>query len=126
MKRVLIVGDVDSVASLVQKAISRYCQGVPTDMAENGARALEILGGVEKPDLIVIASLMLMDMPIKQLIQRINEVYPNIPVILTSSYEASHDGVTYSFLKKPFTVDDLLNMVKKLTEKPPANVGSLS
>lgn len=85
--------------------------------AENGRAGLELLGQ-ERPDLIILDLIMpVMDGEEFYVKLREQEAWRKIPVIVASVNEkvppkiAELGGVS-GFLKKPFTMDDLLREVK--------------
>src|SRR5436309_1050770 len=115
MKTVLVVDDEFGVAEAVSVTLAD--EGYRVFVAANGSQGLAMLHDI-KPD-IVIVDYMMPIMNGAQMIQamRADRDYSSIPVIIMSSVEESalrHHVQDYqSFLRKPFSLDALLEAVRQ-------------
>ncbi|MCK4516154.1 MAG: sigma-54-dependent Fis family transcriptional regulator, partial [Spirochaetaceae bacterium] len=112
---VLIVDDEKNIRSGLGKAIEM--DGHNVFLAEDGQRALEIVES-EEVDL-VIADLKMPRISGEELLRRIVQGYPTLPVIILtghgtieSAVQAVRDGA-YDFLTKPVNLDRLSLLVKR-------------
>ena len=115
-KKILIVDDNLNMASLLSDVLEVFsCQ---TIQASNGEEALRFLKE-EKFDL-VITDLRMPKMNGIDLLQATKESYPNLPVVVITGYklEAPQEAIVYQaadgFLAKPFKVQDVEQMLKRL------------
>jgi len=109
---VLMVDDEELLLTMGQTVLSAYGYRVLT--ATNGQGALDLLDREKKIDL-VITDLVMPSMSGRELVERIREKYPDVPVLCTSGYvwEGSHENET-AYLQKPFTTQELLVKVKNV------------
>lgn len=109
---VLIVDDEDLLLTMGQTILSAFGYRVLT--ANSGEKALEILGGKEKVDL-VITDLVMPSMSGRELVEQIHQRLPEMRVLCTSGYvwPASQQNDT-PYLQKPFTSQELLLKVKRV------------
>ena len=76
------------------------------------------------PDIqLLITDMMMPGMDGEQLIQNVKTLNPNIKAILMSGYSnqfekhtANNGSLPFSFLTKPFVLDDLLNLIQKVLQ----------
>jgi two-component system, cell cycle sensor histidine kinase and response regulator CckA len=108
---VLVVDDEDLLLTMSQTILESYGYHVLT--ANSGQRALELLGGPEKIDLVV-TDLVMPAMSGRELIERIYQVCPQVSVLCTSGYvwQGTQDE-DLPYLQKPFTAQELLLKVKQ-------------
>jgi len=112
---VLIVDDEKNIRSGLGKAIEM--DGHNVLLAEDGQRALEI---VESDEIdLIIADLKMPRMSGEELLRRVVQAYPTLPVIILtghgtieSAVQAMRDGA-YDFLTKPVNLDRLGLLVKR-------------
>jgi len=112
---VLIVDDEKNIRAGLGKAIEM--DGHNVILAEDGQRALEI---VESDEIdLIIADLKMPRISGEELLKRIVETYPTLPVIILtghgtieSAVRAMRDGA-YDFLTKPVNLDRLSLLVKR-------------
>ncbi len=109
---VLMVDDEDLLLTMGQTILSAYGYRVLT--ADTGQKALEVLAREPKVDL-VITDLVMPSMSGRELIERIQQQYPSLPVLCTSGYvwPGGHEDET-AYLQKPFTSQELLAKVKNI------------
>lgn len=112
---VLIVDDEKNIRSGLGKAIEM--DGHNALLAEDGQRALEI---VESDEIdLIIADLKMPRLSGEELLRRVVQAYPTLPVIILtghgtieSAVQAMRDGA-YDFLTKPVNLDRLSLLVKR-------------
>lgn len=124
--RVLVVDDHSATRALIKSALETLHVGVST--AENGAEAL-IAVNREPPDLIILD----VTMPVMDGFQTLQSLQQSehtreIPVIMLTARSDDRDvahgwrwGVT-SYLTKPFSVDSLVALVRRVLENVEADV----
>jgi CheY-like chemotaxis protein len=117
MATVLVVDDEFGIAELFEAVLADEGHRVLT--ASNGKHALEVLEGA-KPDAIFL-DFMMPVMDGATMLQRLrsNETLRNIPVVMMSSVPESTVKERCSgyamFVRKPFNVFQVLDIVQKLT-----------
>lgn len=109
---VLIVDDEDLLLTMGRTILSTYGYRVLT--ANSGQKALEILGGKEKVDM-VITDLVMPAMSGRELVEHINRQWPEMRILCTSGYiwPAGQENQG-AYLQKPFTSQELLLKVKQV------------
>lgn len=107
---VLMVDDEELILTMGQTILSAYGYRVLT--AQGGHQALEVLAREPRIDL-VITDLVMPSMSGRELVERIHEQWPELPVLCTSGYvwQGGHEGDA-AYLQKPFTSQELLFKVK--------------
>ncbi|HEY5910320.1 MAG TPA: ATP-binding protein [Verrucomicrobiae bacterium] len=107
---VLMVDDEDLLLTMGQTILSAYGYHVLT--ANSGQKALELLAREPKIDL-VITDLVMPSMSGRELVERIRQEWPFLPILCTSGYgwQATSDEES-AYLPKPFTSQELLLKVK--------------
>jgi len=108
---VLLVEDDSAVRSFLGNALERA--GYQITPAENGAHALTVFtaGAFD----LVVTDLVMPHMGGIEMVQRLRETSPEVPVVFMSGYstEAQRQGIPGSFVQKPFTMDQLLNAMER-------------
>jgi len=109
---VLIVDDEDLVPTLGQAILSAY--GYRVLMANSGQKALDVLAGSARVDL-VITDLVMPVMSGRELVEHVRHLSPDMRVLCTSGYvwPGGHEHET-AYLQKPFTARELLLKVKQV------------
>ena len=113
----LLVEDEDGVRELIHEWLSGH--GYSVHAAEDGHHALQVAEGIEQLDLL-IADVVMPTMGGPALAKRLLQARPDLKVIFVSGYADEaigdrrmlEDGA--SFLQKPFTLEDLLRMVREV------------
>ena len=112
--RVLLAEDDAAVRRVATRVLER--SGFEVNACEDGQEAIEVLEGGERFALL-ITDVVMPRASGRELADRATEIDPWMPVLYMSGYTediiSSHDVATQemSFLKKPFTARDLLEIV---------------
>ncbi|SNR79277.1 PAS domain S-box-containing protein [Actinoplanes regularis] len=112
-ERALVVEDEPAVRDLVVRILERH--GYHVVAADNGPFALEVLQ--EHPVDIVISDVIMPEMSGPELIRRLHQQHPRLPVVFMSGYSdgllAAQDMIDSDIplVQKPFTAAELLNAV---------------
>jgi len=115
MKKILIVDDELNMRLVLSAMLKK--EGFDVSAAANGREALQILQSINVA--VVITDLKMPDIDGMELLTRIAERYPEIPVIMITAHgtiatavEALKKGA-FDYITKPFDLDDLKNIVSK-------------
>jgi signal transduction histidine kinase len=110
---ILMVDDEDLVLNMGRTILAAFGYQVLT--ASSGTKALEILSTSKSPINLVITDLVMPQMSGRELIGKIRDLSPGLPILCTSGYvRATGNENPATFLQKPFTSQDLLRRVKQL------------
>ncbi len=119
-KRILVVDDAEGIRTYLKNLLS--LKGYDVLLAEDGLRALEILRDGAEPQVIVL-DIMMPGMDGIELLGKIKEAWPQIPVIMLSVVgkaativEAMSLGAS-DYLNKPFEEEELDIALAKVLEK---------
>jgi signal transduction histidine kinase len=108
---VLVVDDESLVLTMAETILTDFGYKVLT--ASNGQKALTILSQPGNPVDLVVTDLVMPGMGGRELMERIRQLYPDLPVMPTSGYVMPEDKQhTAGYLQKPFTSTELLLKVK--------------
>ena len=110
---VLVVDDENLVLTMAETILSDFGYKVVT--ANNGQKALHFMSQPDTRVDLVITDLVMPGMGGRELLERIRQLYPDMPVLTTSGYVMPEDkkkGTGY--LQKPFTSTELLVKVKSV------------
>ena len=119
--KVLIVDDDQSWLSLMQKELASYLETFKVRTADDGEAALEIIN--REHIMLVVSDLRMPGMDGFDLLARILEKYPDVPVIIVTAYDRpkTKDVVFRSgaagYLTKPFDSDVLAREINKMLRK---------
>lgn len=113
---VLLVDDEESVRAIVTKILSRH--GHTVLEAEHGADALRLAAGYEGKIDLLITDMYMPGLRGPEILEKLKLTRPGIPVLFMSGYgdeDVARSGVEpgSSFLRKPFTVQELSEAVRK-------------
>ncbi len=115
MKKILIVDDELNMRLVLSAMLKK--EGFEVSAAANGHEALQILQSIKVA--VVITDLKMPDIDGMELLSRVAERYPEIPVIMITAHgtiatavEALKKGA-FDYITKPFDLDDLKNIVSK-------------
>ena len=111
--RVLIVEDNAEVGAFATQALAEL--GYRTEWVTDGMKALAILAD-EHFD-AVFSDVMMPGMSGIELGEKLAELYPNLPVLLTSGYSevlARNADNRFALLHKPYSLDDLSRVLRKV------------
>lgn len=118
-KRILIIDDDEAIVDVVKIVLTDA--GYNVIQTNNGDQIEEKVMS-EKPDLILLDNWMAgIDGQTISKILKTNRETKHIPIIMVSANVDIKKTVEYAavdgFLAKPFTIDDLLNIIKKYLPK---------
>ncbi|RME67299.1 MAG: response regulator [Alphaproteobacteria bacterium] len=112
---ILLVEDEDPVRTFAHRALTK--KGYTVLEAASGERALQLVRDHEGPIDLVVSDVVMPNMDGPALVQEIRKLIPNIKVIFISGYAQDDfrnsiaEGA-YSFLPKPFSLNQLAETVK--------------
>jgi two-component system, cell cycle sensor histidine kinase and response regulator CckA len=114
---ILMVDDEDLLLTMGQAILSSFGYKVLT--ANNGPRALEILGQDETPVDLLITDLVMPGISGRELIEQARQLQPELRVLSTSGYlfQGNNEDEEH-YLQKPFTSNALLAKVKNVLAEP--------
>ena len=110
---ILVVDDEDLLLTMSDAVLSSYGYKVLT--ANTGQKALEILAKADPPIDLIISDLVMPAMSGRELAEHVRRISPGMRTILSSGYSwpsGSRDAAV--FLRKPFTMQELLLKVKQV------------
>jgi CheY-like chemotaxis protein len=115
MKRTLVVEDEFEIAESVKLILDE--EGYETYIAYDGVEAMELLKKIPLPHLI-LSDVMMPKMDGYQFLKRLQdeEKFRKIPIVFMSAGKPRNETLQDSwsgFLKKPFNIDDLINLVSR-------------
>jgi signal transduction histidine kinase len=112
---VLLVDDEDLVLTMGETILTAY--GYKVFTANSGAKALELVAQRPAQIDLVVTDLVMPQMSGRELIEHLRVLAPRLKFICSSGYVRSPaQEQDVSFLKKPFTSQDLLRKVKQALE----------
>ena len=117
--KILLVDDERELLKIMSKVLMK--KGYEVECAENGNDALKMLENNNFS--IVLTDLMMPGMSGLDLLEIINNKYPNIDVIVASAYGDIETAVTavdkgaFWYLAKPFSNNELVLLIKKSLER---------
>ncbi|NNL67705.1 MAG: PAS domain S-box protein [Myxococcales bacterium] len=118
--RVLVVDDEPSVRRVAQAALARA--GFAPDSAASGEAAIAL---IEQDPAAIDAVLLDLTMPGLgglETFERLREIRPDLPIVLTSGYDDSRTGDRFQhakracFLQKPFQLDALIGALQQVLD----------
>ncbi|MFP4600176.1 MAG: ATP-binding protein [Persicimonas sp.] len=115
---ILVCEDEPAVRRLARRALGR--QGYSVLEAGTGVEALELLEALSEPVDLVISDVVMPEMGGFELVSRLRQQYPDLPVLLMSGYptrEVFKDGgpqVDVPFIEKPFSFTEFVDLVDEL------------
>lgn len=114
LAHILVVDDHESVRQVVRLILEKA--GHRVSEARDGAHALEVLRSVT-PDMVLTD----INMPVmdgKRLLAEVRSRFPGMPC---AGMSLDSEGIAFDgFIRKPFEVQDLLEMVGRVLEQCPA------
>jgi len=114
-KKIMIVDDEQDIRTTVKQVLERH--GYEVVSAVNGDDCLKKISAGEKPDLILL-DIMMPGTPVKDVVSKLGKFkVAYLSVVRTSEAEKENlmkSKNTVDFIQKPFDIDKLLNVVKKL------------
>jgi nitrogen-specific signal transduction histidine kinase/CheY-like chemotaxis protein len=125
---VLVVDDEPAVRTLIQRILER--RGFSVLAAEDGVKALDVFGSQRERIVLVVLDLTMPKLSGQETLEKLLAMQPGLPTILTSGYTQEDISKRLalrqtSFLQKPFTPAELLNVVVgALEERGSSSAGS--
>lgn len=116
-QRILVVDDKDTMRSLFQRILKEH--DVVT--ADNGAKALALLG-TEQPFDVIVSDIRMPKLDGLSLLKEVKRVHPDVEVILMTAFAEVGDAVdamkagASDYLVKPFDPDEAVLVVEKALE----------
>ena len=120
---VLVIDDEEMIRTLAASILTR--QGYQVLTGENGAAGIEALRRDPKAVSLVVLDLLMPGMSGEEALDRLREIRPDVPVILTSGFDESDAVQRFTgrklagFLQKPFSNDGLLRAVSQVLASVP-------
>jgi DNA-binding response OmpR family regulator len=118
--KVCIVDDeVEFVTTLAERLQLR---GFEAQIATDGENALHLIE--TDPPHVVVLDVMMPGMGGLEVLQRIKELNPQIPVILLTGHGATKEGMegmrlgAFDYLMKPLSIDDLIKKMQEAVKHP--------
>jgi len=117
-RRLLLVEDDQNIAAALRDVLE--AEGYAFTHADRGERGLE-LATRERFD-VVLSDLKMPGMTGLELVQRVHEARPQLPLILMTAHGTAETAITatkngaYDYLLKPFEMDELLAVLEKAIE----------
>jgi PAS domain S-box-containing protein len=118
---ILMVDDEEIVRNLGKQSLAR--QGYDVLLAGNGAEAIGLVREAGRRIRLVILDLSMPDMSGAEVLPRLRELTPELPVLVSSGYSEDESlrlfhGIPVSgFIQKPYTARDLARKVKTAIEE---------
>ncbi len=115
---ILLVEDEQQVRNFARSALEEF--GYKVIAAKNGKEAVKILDSNSYSFNLVITDVVMPDMNGMELYHEITRSYPGLPVLFTSGYtdtnviRGNENNVEINFLKKPYSVNQLLAEVHEI------------
>jgi nitrogen-specific signal transduction histidine kinase/CheY-like chemotaxis protein len=113
---ILVVEDEPSLLAAVSKMLQR--RGLSVIQASDGSTALELIRSHKQPIGAMLLDITLPGVSSRRVFEEAERLRPDLVAILTSAYSqesvtASFAGLTVeNFIRKPFRVDDLMNLLQ--------------
>ncbi len=118
-KRVLVIDDEAIVRVSCQRVLEP--EGFEVDVTARGDEALEMMQSKQYD--VVLTDLKMPDMDGLEVLKEIKKRWPEVQVIIITGYGTISTAVqaiklgAYDYIEKPFTPEDILNVVKKALEE---------
>jgi DNA-binding NtrC family response regulator len=115
--KILVIEDDDVVRSTLLEML-KYKQHTARGMASAEEALLKLPGGYD----LVISDILLQGMDGVTLLGKVNQMKPPVPVVMITGYgeaeleEKCRKNGAAGFLKKPFTVQSLLDLVDEVAK----------
>ena len=113
-----MVEDNPEVGTFATEALSEM--GYDAILASDGKTALERLRDNRARYDVVFSDVVMPGMSGVELGQELRKLYPDLPVILTSGYSsvlAERGTHGFELLRKPYSVDELAKVLRKVTDR---------
>ena len=114
---ILLVEDEEGLRALNARGLTS--RGYTVLEAGNGIEAIEVLEKADRPVDLVVSDVMMPEMDGPTMLRELRSRHPNLKIIFMSGYavdafeKSLPDPGQFEFLPKPFTLKDLVTVVKK-------------
>ena len=121
-EHVLLVDDDPLVRAVMQDTLQSF--GLTVTLAQDGAEALTHLKTADPCPGLVILDMTMPVMGGAETFSRLREIQPDVPILVYSGFALdqstadSFSGGRWKFLRKPFTIDDLREIVSQFFTSP--------
>ena len=119
MNCVWIIDDDRSIRWVFEKALTR--EGMAFQLFSSAQEALEALA--DSVPKVIVSDIRMSGKSGLQLLQKIKESHPSLPVIIMTAYSdlesavAAFQGGAFEYLPKPFDVDHAVGLIRRATEE---------
>lgn len=119
LRHIWIIDDDDSIRFVLQKALEKA--GMRVTSFDNANTVLDQLQNGE-PD-AVITDIRMPGMDGLELLSRLSELYPTLPVIIMTAHTdldsavSAYKGGAFDYLPKPFDIDDAVDLAQRASDK---------
>ena len=120
-ERILFVDDEEKIVSIANEVLTRYGYKVTT--CANGAQAIQEFEKDPDQYHLVITDMAMPQMNGIEVIERILELRPKLPIILCSGYSSGlinkekADAMGINYFQKPIVMSELLRAVRKVIDR---------
>jgi PAS domain S-box-containing protein len=128
-RHVLVVDDEDGVLDVTAQGLQ--AEGYQVSTCNNPSQAVELYRDDRQEIDLVIVDMVMPDMSGVELLEKIREIDPDVPVVLSSGFALDEMVERFmphgfvAFLTKPFKIEELLDVVgMSLSEQRPAQGGN--
>ncbi len=118
IKTALIVDDEEALREIISEVLGLL--NIDTIIAEDGFQAIEAVRKHKDTIDLFLIDLFMPNMSGEETFEKLNELVPNCPVIFMSGYDRDSKTLpefsqgNQKFLKKPFGIVDLKNLVESI------------
>lgn len=112
MKDTILVVDDEKILALMDKILSKKYK---TITAKDGAEGLELFKENSSNIKLIVTDERMPRMTGSEMVEEIKKIKPDVPVIFVSGQKIVYEG-GHMYLRKPFNIVDLDNMVKTVME----------
>jgi signal transduction histidine kinase/ActR/RegA family two-component response regulator len=122
---ILVVDDEEVVRCTAKSALERY--GYTVLLSENGHHAVDVFMRLSGQISLILLDLTMPVMGGEEALRKLRAIRPDVAVILTSGYdearalEGFRETEVSGFLKKPYTVESLVKLVRSILSSRAAN-----
>jgi two-component system, cell cycle sensor histidine kinase and response regulator CckA len=118
---ILLVDDEEIILEVGQAMLKTL--GYRAFVAKGGRQAIEAMERLENPVDLVVLDLIMPEMDGGKTFDRIHEIHPRIPVILSSGYSINEQANAIlrrgckGFIQKPFNISDFSKIIRKVLDE---------
>jgi DNA-binding NtrC family response regulator len=118
---ILLVDDEEIILEVGQAMLKTL--GYRVIVAKGGRQAIEAMESMDNPIDLVVLDLIMPGMDGGQTFDRLHEIHPGIPVILSSGYSINEQANAIlrrgckGFIQKPFSISDFSKIIRKVLDE---------